>query len=159
MGHLSVLERLRAYAAANPTDVQFVSEAVRQNAEIEAYRELSLLSRKWRRQNDTNRKLARLSSRDLVDSLLSRELGGSGDTRNPLSYTKTIPGMPAPRIRFHEEPFPLVNLRRLPAPPKTGLSSRSHGTRVQARPGWDALVRAVRCARQAQKTGGPRATG
>lgn len=86
----AILERLRAYAAANPTDVAVIAEGVRQAAELDAYRELSQLSLRWRRRQDAARRRLRAESKATVHAALSR----------------TIRGMPAPRLE--EEPFPLV---------------------------------------------------
>ncbi len=47
------LARLRAYAAANPTDVQTVSYTVRDMAELEAYRALAALATTWRQKLPT----------------------------------------------------------------------------------------------------------
>ena len=71
----------------------------------------------------------------------------------------TIPGMPSPAAAFalrEEEPFPLVRMKRLPAPPRApeDLSSPKSGTRVLSRPGWDALVRAVRRSRLTTRSTG-----
>lgn len=92
---LSNLERLRAYAAAHPTDVQFVSEAVRQHAEIEAYAALAHLAMRWRRRQDAERRRLRAESQATVYAALAR----------------TLQGMSAPR--FDHEPFPLVGARSL----------------------------------------------
>lgn len=52
----ALLDRLRQYAAANPTDCLTVAMTVRENAELEAYRELGMLALKWRRRNDAERR-------------------------------------------------------------------------------------------------------
>lgn len=90
----ALLSRLRAYAAANPTDVAVIAETVRQGAELDAYRELAQLSRRWRLRNDAAKRVARSECRATVHALMVRTLRG---------------GMRAPV--FEEEPFPLV--RRL----------------------------------------------
>jgi hypothetical protein len=88
---MSLLDRLRAYAAANPTDVAVVSGAVRDGAEIEAYAALAQLSRRWRLRQDAERRRLRAQSRATVHAAAAR----------------TLRGLPAPRL--DHEPFPLVN--------------------------------------------------
>ncbi len=46
-----LLQRLRAYAAANPTDVKVIAETIHHAAELEAYEALARLSAKWRKRN------------------------------------------------------------------------------------------------------------
>jgi hypothetical protein len=86
----SILERLRAYAAANPTDVAVISDAVLQGAEIDAYRELAQLTMRWRRRQDAARRRLRAEAKATVYAAISR----------------TIRDMPAPALGH--EPFPLV---------------------------------------------------
>lgn len=83
----ALLDRLRAYAAANPTDVQTVHGVIQDNAELEAMRALDALALKWRRRQDAERRRLRAESKATVYAALSR----------------TIRGMPAPQIE--EEPF------------------------------------------------------
>lgn len=87
----ALLERLRAYAAANPTDVAVVTETVRAAAELDAYRELSQLAMRWRRRNDAEKRRARAEAKATVHAMLVR----------------TLRGMQAPSL--DHEPFPLVN--------------------------------------------------
>jgi hypothetical protein len=89
-----LLSRLRAYAAANPTDVSVVAETARQGAELDAYRELAVISRRWRLRNDAAKRVARAECRATVHALMVRTLRG---------------GMRAPVLE--EEPFLLA--RRL----------------------------------------------
>lgn len=72
----ALLDRLRAYAAANPTDVAVVRETVRANAEIEAMWALETLSNKWRRRQDAARRRLRVESKATVHALLTRTLRG-----------------------------------------------------------------------------------
>lgn len=158
MNGLDLLAQLRAYATANPTDVKFVSEAIRQHAETEAYRELGELARKWRKRAQAAQRIGHELARAAVDEMLTEALGGKPGA----SYVKTIPGMPAPRVHLREEPFLLTRFKRLPPPPpvpSVSPSSPRRGTRVLGRPGWDALVRAVRCARRGQTAERQRARG
>lgn len=127
---MTVLERLRAYAAAHPSDVAVIAEGARQDAEIEAYRALAELTRKWRRRNSGTR-LTRALARAAVNAALDKEMGGSGDPRRPWSQTQTVVGMP--RTVLDEEPFPLTRLKRLPPPPRAPK-------RLQTRPGFCAMV-------------------
>jgi hypothetical protein len=48
---VSVLESLRAYAAAHPTDVKVVVETIQMQAELEAYAAQAQLRRKWAQRN------------------------------------------------------------------------------------------------------------
>lgn len=86
-----LLARLRAYAAANPTDVQTIACGTRDMAEIEAYRELARLSARWRRRQNAERRVLRAASALPVYAALNR----------------TIQGMPTPQL--DHDPFPLVN--------------------------------------------------
>jgi hypothetical protein len=83
---LSNLEKLRAYAAAHPTDVQFVSEGIRRIAETEAYQALAQLSAKWRKRQDAARR-AEVATRDQGP----RTLIGIGQPREqPFLLTRRI---------------------------------------------------------------------
>lgn len=53
MNREDTLARLRAYAAANPTDVQTVAYTIRDMAEMEAYRALAALATAWRKKLPT----------------------------------------------------------------------------------------------------------
>lgn len=83
----ALLDRLRAYAAANPTDVQTVHGVIQDNAELEAMAALNELSNKWRRRQDAERRRLRAESQATVRALLVR----------------TLRGIPAPHTG--EEPF------------------------------------------------------
>ena len=83
----ALLERLRAYARLNPTDVATVRETVRAGAELGAMRELDALALKWCRRQNAERRRLRAESKATVHALLVR----------------TIRGMQVPQ--FDEEPF------------------------------------------------------
>ncbi len=85
----ALLERLRAYAAANPTDCKVVHGVIQDNAELEAMRAAGELANKWRRRQDADRRRLRAESKATVHALVIR----------------TLRGVQAPR--FEEEPFPL----------------------------------------------------
>lgn len=137
MNREDTLARLRAYAAANPTDVQTVAYTVRDMAELEAYRALAALATTWRKKLPTAARRRVLLSLG-VNLLCGRELAHAERAlaaakrrsaermretleealRRTLSAPRkratqrwmshgTIPGMPAPA--FDHEPFPLVN--------------------------------------------------
>jgi hypothetical protein len=103
----ALLERLRAYAAANPTDVAVVAETVRQGAEIAAYEALAELSGRWRRRQDAECRRARAEAKSTVHALLVR----------------TLRGVQAPTL--DHEPFPLVN--RWPLKPASVRSITQRG--------------------------------
>lgn len=84
-----LLQRLRAYAAANPTDVAVVRGVIQDNAELEALRELDQLALKWRRRQDAEKRKLRAESRATVHALLVR----------------TLRGVQAPRLEEREQPF------------------------------------------------------
>lgn len=137
MNREDTLARLRAYAAANPTDVQTVAYTIRDMAELEAYRALAALAATWRKKLPTaarRRVLLRLGvdmlsgaereqaerglavararnherMRETLEEALRRTLAAPRKRATQRWMSHgTIPGMPAPA--FDHEPFPLVN--------------------------------------------------
>jgi putative component of toxin-antitoxin plasmid stabilization module len=142
---LTVLERLRAYAAAHPGDVAVVAETVRQNAELDAYAELGELATTWKRRRDAAEREAHLALQELsrewrrrVRERLAREAVNAALDRAVLAgalgarelSTRTVTGMPVPVL--DHEPFPLTRWKGAP-----------QRKRFQCRPAWLTLVRAV----------------
>lgn len=76
MNTLSLLDSLRAYAAANPTDVHTVHGVIQDNAELEAMQALDRLALKWRRRQDAERRRLRAECKATVHTALVRTLRG-----------------------------------------------------------------------------------
>lgn len=162
-----MLERLRAHVAANPGDVAVVTETLQQNAELDAYAELSKLTTTWKRRRTEAEREAHLALQELsrewrrrVRERLARELPTREAVNAALDQavlagclrvhdTNTVQGMPVPVL--DNEPFPLTRVKHLPAPPSAPvipgpLSSWKQmplRKRLQCRPAWLTLVRAV----------------
>lgn len=127
MSSLDTLARLRAYAAAHPTDVQVVRETIQWDAEMVAYRQLSALARRWRARARKERCANEAESRAIVNALLSRTLRGMqapAHLREPyLHEIGTLVSEAPPPLPEDDEPvFPLV---RRAAPPMSGVRARA----------------------------------
>ncbi len=85
-----LLQRLRAYAAANPTDVKVIAETIQPAAELDAYEALARLSSKWRK-----RASAAADGQAIIDY-----------TERAVRRCQTLRGLQAPTL--DHEPFPLT---------------------------------------------------
>lgn len=161
MNRADTLARLRAYAAAHPTDVEVVVETTRATAELDAYAVLGKLSAAWRRGRSRAQRLHLLATHgvdttdcriaDLQRAIKRQVMRDALEEGLRRSMTRTQTGLGgAPAAEpSEEEAIPLVRI--LPPPSSPPVS----GVRARAPLDSGAVERVARYFQRARRTGDP----